>query len=1053
MSQSSSHDTPVTYDAFISYRHLPLDEAVAGRLQELLERYRPPKGIGEKNTRIERIFLDKTELPTSGDLGNSLQEALLNSHYLIVVLSEETKNSKWCMEEIRQFKEAHNERINFILPILVSGDPSDAIPDLLRFEKCTDVNGNRFSVEVEPLCCDVRAESIEASLKKLKTEFLRIAAPLLACSFDDLYQRHKRRMRQQQLIGGISGVVLALTLGIFGFQSYYSKRQYEENLLNTYLTRGSEMMNSEEMQALSAYENALELNPSSQAAKTGTLMLLQQNIWLEHTDTIPAKQQDISETPDYKEILQKFDLSKVFPQKESEQDSNEWYDFWMDENHKLAILYNGFSAAAFYVEDEHTPYLSAIHTVYGYGLNMTAFSKDSSYYALVYGNDYGIDLYNPGGYVEVYDAAGNLCMATPVNKNFAAKGAAFEPGGSRLLVWDNSTLQIWDIDTGELATAPLHMDNIDSVFWTDDGCIGINTGDNAQIYTPTQYLPTASAPQNIIPADSIDVSQTSIQLINGYWLKHDYSNIWLEDENGTIIGTPAKHQINKMYALTDSNTAYFWYDNSDNLVRVSISPKGISTKTLDTVGFHINDVRMTPSGLVAFTGNNNMLYYPENEQLPVYTMAFASSGIMHEAASLKNGLFAVLLRTTEYESADSYEFDSLYSLELWDLHTGLCVARPETECSLKLEHLTLTDDGWLLYEKNGTLVSYLAESPQMIEKALYSKEYLPSAISSPAQETIQQMETILKEQGKEAWLSQYNEVWNKVRTDNWSLSEINILFRDYIWTGHSLGYTDNLSAGFLTYTDALIADKGQDWIASYSFSLLYMQYMLLTDAYDDIMINYWYSSAQLLEKNLDMAADDWLYDIMDIYSNRLYAILLLGYGEDSYYLAMDKSYWDDVPQLLIDSTLDRLYYLTLGNSQKAINLQEKQMKVYYDTYGNNPEEYAYELKNFIMFTMLDFYMFEQRGIISEDDLNTFVNGLSVDIGIQLTDVTPQNMDAGLCLGDIVFGVNGKPIYNQYHLTELMEKYPTAVLNVKRQNETFTTKPIDNWSLSGDFYIE
>ena len=98
-------------------------------------------------------------------------------------------------------------------------------------------------------------------------------------------------------------------------------------------------------------------------------------------------------------------------------------------------------------------------------------------------------------------------------------------------------------------------------------------------------------------------------------------------------------------------------------------------------------------------------------------------------------------------------------------------------------------------------------------------------------------------------------------------------------------------------------------------------------------------------------------------------------------------------------------------------------------------------------------MFEQRGIISEDDLNAFVNGLSVDIGIQLTDVTPQNMAAGLCLGDIVFGVNGKPIYNQYHLTELMEKYPTAVLSVKRQNETFTTKPIDNWSLSGDFYIE
>ena len=34
-----------SYDAFISYRHLSLDEAIAAKLQELLEHYRPPKDI------------------------------------------------------------------------------------------------------------------------------------------------------------------------------------------------------------------------------------------------------------------------------------------------------------------------------------------------------------------------------------------------------------------------------------------------------------------------------------------------------------------------------------------------------------------------------------------------------------------------------------------------------------------------------------------------------------------------------------------------------------------------------------------------------------------------------------------------------------------------------------------------------------------------------------------------------------------------------------------------------------------------------------------------
>lgn len=92
------------YDAFISYRHLSLDAAVAEQLQKLLEQYRPPKGIMLKNGRKHlRIFRDTTELPTSGSLDTALQDALLNSEYLLVVLSEETIHSKWCMAEISEF--------------------------------------------------------------------------------------------------------------------------------------------------------------------------------------------------------------------------------------------------------------------------------------------------------------------------------------------------------------------------------------------------------------------------------------------------------------------------------------------------------------------------------------------------------------------------------------------------------------------------------------------------------------------------------------------------------------------------------------------------------------------------------------------------------------------------------------------------------------------------------------------------------------------------------------------------------------------------------------
>ena len=198
------------YDAFISYRHLPLDMAVAQKLQTLLETYRPPKNLtGLKRNRIKRVFRDQSELPTSGDLGSDIRQALLDSRYLIVVCSEETKNSLWCMEEIRMFKEAHRGHTDHILPLLVSGEPSEVFPVELLWEpkrtevspdvltkKEDDVRGERESgsgvtqqegwVRIEALSADVRAKSRKESLKKLKVEFLRIAAPLLGCSFDGL---------------------------------------------------------------------------------------------------------------------------------------------------------------------------------------------------------------------------------------------------------------------------------------------------------------------------------------------------------------------------------------------------------------------------------------------------------------------------------------------------------------------------------------------------------------------------------------------------------------------------------------------------------------------------------------------------------------------------------------------------------------------------------------------------------------------------------------------------------------------------------------------------
>lgn len=280
------------YDAFISYRHLPLDQAVADRTQKLLETYKPPRGLGKD--RIGRLFRDQTELPTSGDLDDALQRALASSRFLIVILSPRLKESKWCMEEIRSFKEAHGGKIDHILPVLVEGEPADSIPDILRHETRRVLRADNVEetveVEVEPLCCDVRAETPQASLKKLRTEMLRLAAPMLGVGFDDLYRRNQRRKhRRMAVAAGATFSLMAAVVGVisyFAYQTYQAKQQFQRNLVDNYAREGaSQIALSDDEKAMLYYANALKLDSGTQAAKTGALLLLQQHGWLNRVES------------------------------------------------------------------------------------------------------------------------------------------------------------------------------------------------------------------------------------------------------------------------------------------------------------------------------------------------------------------------------------------------------------------------------------------------------------------------------------------------------------------------------------------------------------------------------------------------------------------------------------------------------------------------------------------------------------------------------------------------------------------------------------------------
>ena len=205
------------YKAFISYRHIEPDMQAAERLQKMLEAYKPPKSLGLKKENW-RIFRDVSELQSSSDLSEIIRNAIESSEFLIVICSPQYTESKWCLQELTRFRELHDNQNTNIITLLVNGDTRESFPEALTYTEVTTINekGEKVTVreDVEPLAANIVADSLKNSMKKLKTEFLRIAAPLLGCDFNDLFQREKRReaARRRLIFGSVSGVLSLISI-------------------------------------------------------------------------------------------------------------------------------------------------------------------------------------------------------------------------------------------------------------------------------------------------------------------------------------------------------------------------------------------------------------------------------------------------------------------------------------------------------------------------------------------------------------------------------------------------------------------------------------------------------------------------------------------------------------------------------------------------------------------------------------------------------------------------------------------------------------------------
>lgn len=223
------------YNAFISYRHAELDKFVAENLHRLLETYKMPKQVVEKynitDNNMRRIFRDQEELPLSSNLQDPIYEALSQSKFLIVICSPRLKESKWCKKEIQTFIKMHGRKN--ILCVLIEGEPQASFPEeLLYYKEKTKTKTGKERIKkipCEPLAMDVRGNNKKEVYQKLKTELIRIIAPMYHLDYDDIKRRHEERKLKQKVkifrIITMISIVFTLYSAILFFKIYISSQQ------------------------------------------------------------------------------------------------------------------------------------------------------------------------------------------------------------------------------------------------------------------------------------------------------------------------------------------------------------------------------------------------------------------------------------------------------------------------------------------------------------------------------------------------------------------------------------------------------------------------------------------------------------------------------------------------------------------------------------------------------------------------------------------------------------------------------------------------------------
>lgn len=213
------------YDAFISYSHR-LDGAIAARLQAELQRFAKPW----YQVRALRVFRDQTSLAASPDLWTTIEQALDNSRWLILMASPGSAQSPWVAKEIGWWR----ERLASHILVAVTGGELvwDASAADLDWAASTALSkealGHAFSQEprwVHLRWARAQADSLRSADPRLQDAVADLAATIRELPKDSLIGEHIRQRRRTMRSVGATLTALVILLAFAVLAAVVAQRQ------------------------------------------------------------------------------------------------------------------------------------------------------------------------------------------------------------------------------------------------------------------------------------------------------------------------------------------------------------------------------------------------------------------------------------------------------------------------------------------------------------------------------------------------------------------------------------------------------------------------------------------------------------------------------------------------------------------------------------------------------------------------------------------------------------------------------------------------------------